>query len=63
MNGKIVLFADKKDCCGCSACASICPAQCITMIRDEHGFMYPEIDESECILCRRCIKVCSLKQV
>ena len=28
---------DKKKCCGCSACVSICPKQCISMKIDEEG--------------------------
>ena len=33
---------EKKNCSGCSACYSVCPKQCITMVRDEEGFVYPE---------------------
>ena len=31
---------EKKNCSGCSACYSVCPKQCITMVRDEEGFVY-----------------------
>lgn len=51
---------DKKDCCGCTACVSACSRQCITMKRDEEGFLYPVIDEEQCISCGLCEKVCPM---
>lgn len=53
----------KEDCCGCSACASICPAKCISMVSDSEGFLYPEIDASLCVNCDLCSKVCPIKNV
>lgn len=50
---------DKKNCCGCSACASICPKHCIAMVDDEEGFLYPKVDESICVNCGLCEKVCN----
>lgn len=52
------LALTKKDCCGCHACAIRCPKQCITMERDEEGFWYPKVDESACVSCGLCEKVC-----
>lgn len=49
---------DKRNCCGCSACASICPKQCISMVSDNEGFLYPILDESKCIDCGACEQVC-----
>lgn len=48
----------KEDCCGCTACITICPAKCITMVSDEEGFLYPKIDKEKCIDCGLCRKVC-----
>lgn len=48
----------KQDCCGCSACAQRCPKQCISMIEDEEGFLYPKVDTANCIDCHLCEKVC-----
>lgn len=48
---------EKKDCTGCSACASVCPVKCISMIRDKEGFLYPVASE-HCIKCGRCSEVC-----
>ena len=45
-------------CCGCTACAEKCPKQCITMQPDAEGFLYPVIDQSLCIDCGLCEKVC-----
>lgn len=56
-----VLYEDKEDCCGCSACYSICPKQAIEMFEDEEGFEYPSINAKECIRCMQCIVVCPLK--
>lgn len=49
--------ADNK-CCGCSACADICPINAIKMVPDQNGFIVPIIDEDLCIGCRQCQKVC-----
>ncbi|MBQ6927324.1 MAG: 4Fe-4S binding protein [Oscillospiraceae bacterium] len=56
-----VLFARKEECCGCTACYSICPVGAISMSADEEGFLYPRIDAELCIGCRQCIRVCPLK--
>lgn len=50
----------KSDCCGCTACQQICPAQCITMEPDEEGFLYPGINDSACIHCDKCKTVCPI---
>ena len=57
-----VLYTDKKDCCGCTACFVICPKSAITMQEDEEGFSYPVIDGRKCIRCRMCVRVCPIKQ-
>ena len=49
----------KNICNGCGVCASVCPKKCIKMVEDGEGFLYPEIDESKCIKCNKCRKVCS----
>lgn len=57
-----VLFHTKDDCCGCKACANICPQNAITFLPDKYGFEYPQIDEEKCIECGRCIKACDFKK-
>ena len=50
---------DKHDCCGCTACESICPHSAITMKPDVLGFKYPEVDKEKCTNCGLCEKVCA----
>lgn len=50
----------KKDCCGCNACAEICPKHCIHMVEDTKGFLYPQVDSSICIECGVCERVCPM---
>lgn len=56
-----VLYSDKKDCCGCSACYSICPNKAIKLIPDKEGFLYPVVDKEKCVSCFACIRVCPFK--
>lgn len=59
-----VLFSIKSECCGCEACANICPTSIITMQEDEEGFYYPYImDEKKCTNCGKCEKVCPMKHI
>lgn len=52
------MLAEKIKCCGCSACATICPVNAINMKYDEDMFLYPEIDTHKCIKCAKCENVC-----
>ena len=49
---------EKNTCCGCSACAAVCPKQAITMKKDKEGFFYPHIDEETCVHCHLCEQAC-----
>lgn len=51
-------IVEKKLCTGCTACASICPKNAITMIEKNDGFKYPVIDQEKCINCGLCKKIC-----
>ena len=46
------------NCSGCSACAAVCPRECIQMKLNSEGFLYPETDREKCINCSLCKKVC-----
>lgn len=56
----MITVSDKKDCCGCGACAQRCPKQCIDLREDNEGFLYPQIDKKNCINCGLCEKVCPI---
>lgn len=52
------IASDKKLCCGCGACASVCPKKAIEMKSDEYGHFYPVVNGSRCIGCSLCERVC-----
>lgn len=54
----MIKVLNAQDCCGCTACASICAHDAITMQPDELGFLYPVVDESKCVECGLCEEVC-----
>lgn len=47
-----------KDCTGCGACSHICPKNCINMVADNNGFLYPQINNDKCVNCSLCEKTC-----
>ena len=53
-------LADRTRCTGCTACASGCPKDAITMERDREGFAYPVIDSEACVRCGHCTAVCPI---
>ena len=57
-----ILYKEKEECCGCSACMNICPAHAIQMYPDEEGFLYPRINALKCLRCGKCMRVCGFKQ-
>lgn len=56
----MIVLKGKKYCCGCHACGNVCPKQCISMLADEQGFLYPNVDTENCINCGLCEKVCPI---
>ncbi|KTE93872.1 hydrogenase [Desulfitobacterium hafniense] len=56
----MISVANKLDCCGCSACANICPSGSISMMRDSEGFLYPSVDMNKCFKCGLCKKTCPI---
>ena len=59
----MINIQDKSECCGCSACQNICPKECISIISDDEGFNYPQVDTSKCIDCHLCEKVCPVLNI
>lgn len=60
MMGKHLLHEEKEKCCGCCACFEICPAKAISMQADIEGFLYPYVEDTKCIHCDLCKKVCPI---
>lgn len=52
--------ANRYQCCGCSACESVCGKKAISMKTDKEGFLYPLVDECKCVDCGQCTKVCPI---
>lgn len=57
----MIEIREESDCCGCGACAFICPKGCISMEKDGLGFEYPKVDVAQCIECGKCDRVCPLQ--
>ena len=55
----MINIVDSSTCRGCTACASICNHEAISMKPDALGFLYPEVDISKCVNCGLCDKVCA----
>ena len=56
----MIVIKKKSECCGCEACANVCPRGCIRMQQDYEGFLYPKVDPDACIDCHLCEKVCPI---
>lgn len=58
----MIQIQDKRECCGCTACASICNHEAIHMQVDEMEFKYPVVDIAKCVECGLCEKVCAFHE-
>ena len=56
MNLESVMYSSK--CYGCGACVNICDFDAVTMIQNEKGFQYPQVDAEKCKQCNKCYSVC-----
>lgn len=52
---------NREECCGCTACVTVCNAQALTMQADGMGFKYPKFDVNKCTNCGQCEKVCAFQ--
>lgn len=57
-NGLLAISLLGDACCGCSACAAVCPARCIRIVPDRFGFARPCVEGESCVACGSCEKVC-----
>lgn len=55
-----MLLPDRDLCTGCGGCASACPKGCIRMEADTEGFLYPQVDQSQCVDCKKCQQACAV---
>lgn len=56
----MIKIQTKEDCCGCSACVSICAHDAIIFEEDELGFCYPYVQLDKCTDCHLCENVCPI---
>lgn len=59
---RLGFIKNKGDCVACTACYSVCPTQCIKMVPDEEGFLYPMVALDNCISCGKCKEVCPIAE-
>lgn len=45
-------------CCGCGACAAVCPVGAIDIRENNNGFLHNEVNHTKCIRCGKCLQVC-----
>ena len=50
--------SEKDQCSGCGLCTTACINNAITLEKDEYGFLYPTINNSKCINCNACVRIC-----
>lgn len=55
----MIKITDPSQCCGCTACSSICEYEAIQMKPDKLGFLFPVVDVNKCVDCGLCDKICS----
>lgn len=58
----MIHLTNNADCCGCGACANICPHSAIRMDFDSLGFLYPKVDSTKCTDCGLCNRVCAFNE-
>ena len=54
----MIEICNYRECTGCTACASICNHGAITMTADTEGFLRPVINQSLCVDCGLCKRIC-----
>lgn len=57
----MINISDSLACSGCTACASVCKFQAISMEPDALGFLYPKVDGAKCVDCGLCNNVCAFQ--
>lgn len=52
---------NSKECYDCGACIDICPKGAISIKEGVDTYLYPEIDDSLCIKCNACRRICPIQ--
>ena len=55
-----IYLLEKNRCTGCQSCSKICPHHCIEMKENQEGFLYPNIDLTQCTNCGVCVVRCPI---
>ena len=55
-------LAKYKECTGCMVCVDSCNHNALNVSLNKEGHIVPLIDESKCVRCYQCIKVCPVKE-
>jgi ferredoxin len=55
-----MLICDVNDCTGCFACANVCKHNAIQIVENKRGFLYPSVDDRQCLNCGLCKKACQV---
>lgn len=54
----MIEICPKEECTGCQACKQVCPTSAISFREDQHGHIYPVINQQVCIDCNKCERTC-----
>lgn len=52
------IICNKTICTGCGVCVNSCPVSCIALEEDGEGFLAPVIDQTRCVHCQKCQRIC-----
>lgn len=61
MKNRYLETGDLASCYGCMICEVKCPVNAICFKKNEHGFLYPKVDNDKCIECGICRDVCPMQ--
>lgn len=62
-NMKDIRVVPESLCCGCGACANVCPVDAIHLSEGKEGFLFPRVDLDICIQCGKCVRTCPVLEI